>query len=51
MPLLEIENLTVEFKTGSGLFRAVDGVSLRVDSSELVGGGLRHAQDPPMGKT
>ena len=28
MSLLEIENLTVEFQTSSGLFRAVDGVSL-----------------------
>src|SRR5882762_7991567 len=28
MPLLHIENLTVEFQTSSGLFRAVDGVSL-----------------------
>ncbi len=25
MPLLDIHNLTVEFKTGSGWFRAVDG--------------------------
>jgi dipeptide transport system ATP-binding protein len=37
MPLLEIENLTVAFETRSGsLFRAVDGVSLEVDSREIV---------------
>jgi dipeptide transport system ATP-binding protein len=35
-PLLEIENLTVEFKTGSGQFRAVDGVSLAVDTGEVL---------------
>ena len=36
MPLLEIENLTVEFKTGSGWFRAVDQVSLAVDKGEVL---------------
>ena len=36
MALLEIENLTVEFKTGSGQFRAVDGVSLAVDKGEVL---------------
>ena len=36
MALLEIENLTVEFKTGSGAFRAVDGVSLSVDKGEVL---------------
>ncbi len=36
MALLEIENLTVEFKTGSGSFRAVDGVSLAVDKGEVL---------------
>jgi dipeptide transport system ATP-binding protein len=36
MPLLEIQNLTVEFKTGSGFFRAVDGVSLTVDKGEVL---------------
>ncbi len=36
MPLLEIVNLTVEFKTGSGWFRAVDGVSLSVDKGEVL---------------
>jgi dipeptide transport system ATP-binding protein len=35
-PLLEIENLTVEFKTGSGQFRAVDHVSLTVDAREVL---------------
>ena len=34
--MLEIENLTVEFKTGSGYFRAVDGVSLTVDKGEVL---------------
>lgn len=34
--LLEIENLTVTFKTGAGLFRAVDGVSLSVDKGEVL---------------
>jgi dipeptide transport system ATP-binding protein len=36
MALLEIENLTVEFKTASGMFRAVDGVSLTVDKGEVL---------------
>ena len=36
MALLEIKNLTVEFKTGSGYFRAVDGVSLTVDAGEVL---------------
>jgi dipeptide transport system ATP-binding protein len=36
MALLEIDNLSVEFKTGSGFFRAVDGVSLRVDKGEVL---------------
>ncbi|MEI7597760.1 MAG: ABC transporter ATP-binding protein [Aestuariivirga sp.] len=34
--LLEIENLTVEFKTGSGYFRAVDGVTIKVDKGEVL---------------
>jgi dipeptide transport system ATP-binding protein len=34
--LLEIENLTVTFKTGAGLFRAVDGVSLSVGKGEVL---------------
>ncbi|OUS35471.1 dipeptide ABC transporter ATP-binding protein DppD [Rhodobacterales bacterium 56_14_T64] len=36
MSLLEIHNLTVEFATASGAFRAVDGVDLSVDKSEIV---------------
>jgi dipeptide transport system ATP-binding protein len=36
MPLLDIHNLTVEFKTGSGWFRAVDNVSLSVDKGEVL---------------
>ena len=36
MALLEIENLVVEFETASGPFRAVDGVSLRVDAREVL---------------
>ena len=36
MALLEIQNLTVEFKTSSGAFRAVDGVSMNVDSGEVL---------------
>ncbi|HHZ09991.1 MAG TPA: ABC transporter ATP-binding protein [Rhizobiales bacterium] len=36
MPLLEIENLVVEFGTASGPFRAVDGVSLSVNEREVL---------------
>jgi dipeptide transport system ATP-binding protein len=36
MSLLEIENLVVEFQTASGMFRAVDGVSLKVDEREVL---------------
>ena len=36
MSLLEIENLIVEFKTGSGYFRAVDGVTIKVDKGEVL---------------
>ncbi len=36
MPLLEIENLVVEFDTASGPFRAVDGVSLSVSAREVL---------------
>ncbi|MEJ1160914.1 ABC transporter ATP-binding protein [Prosthecomicrobium sp. N25] len=36
MPLLDIRNLTVEFETRAGLFRAVDRVSLAVDPREIV---------------
>ncbi|OQM73686.1 ABC transporter ATP-binding protein [Manganibacter manganicus] len=36
MALFEIENLIVEFDTASGPFRAVDGVSLKVDEREVL---------------
>ncbi|MFH1793477.1 MAG: ABC transporter ATP-binding protein, partial [Pseudomonadota bacterium] len=36
MALLEIENLVVEFDTAQGPFRAVDGVSLKVDEREVL---------------
>jgi dipeptide transport system ATP-binding protein len=36
MPLLDIKNLTVEFKTASGFFRAVDSVSMAVDAREVL---------------
>lgn len=36
MALLEIQNLTVEFQTVSGLFRAVDSVSLTCDKGEIL---------------
>src|SRR5262245_16069122 len=36
MALLDIENLTVEFETLAGPFRAVDGVSLKVDEREVL---------------
>ena len=36
MALLEIENLVVEFQTSAGMFRAVDGVSLKVDEREVL---------------
>ncbi|MBL8579962.1 MAG: ABC transporter ATP-binding protein [Mesorhizobium sp.] len=36
MALLEIENLVVEFQTATGMFRAVDGVSLSVDRREVL---------------
>jgi dipeptide transport system ATP-binding protein len=34
--LLEIENLRVEFDTSSGVFRALDGISYRVDPAEVL---------------
>jgi dipeptide transport system ATP-binding protein len=37
MPLLEIQNLSVEFPTSSGVLRAVDGVSLTLDEGEILG--------------
>ncbi|MFQ5623832.1 MAG: ABC transporter ATP-binding protein [Paracoccaceae bacterium] len=36
MALLEIRNLTVEFSTASGAFRAVDGVDISVDTGEIL---------------
>jgi dipeptide transport system ATP-binding protein len=36
MALLEIENLTVEFETMHGAFRAVDNLSLRLDKGEVL---------------
>jgi dipeptide transport system ATP-binding protein len=36
MALLEIENLVVEFQTSTGTFRAVDGVSMKVDAGEVL---------------
>ena len=36
MPLLEIRNLTVEFTTASGPFRAVDGADIVVDSGDIL---------------
>ncbi len=37
MALLEIRNLSVEFGTAHGLFRAVDSINLDIQSGELVG--------------
>ena len=37
MALLEIDDLTVEFPTRSGVLRAVEGVSLRLDAGEVLG--------------
>jgi dipeptide transport system ATP-binding protein len=37
MPLLDIKNLSVEFTTRAGTFRAVDGIDLTVDEGEVVG--------------
>jgi len=36
MPLLEIKNLTVAFDTSVGLFKAVDGIDVSVDSREVL---------------
>ncbi len=36
MALLEIENLTIEFATAAGAFRAVDGVSLSIDARDVL---------------
>ncbi|MDQ4137056.1 MAG: ABC transporter ATP-binding protein, partial [Pseudomonadota bacterium] len=37
MPLLDIQNLSVEFPTQGGIMRAVDGVSLTLDEGEVLG--------------
>jgi dipeptide transport system ATP-binding protein len=37
MALLEIRNLSVEFQTHRGPFRAVDGIDLDLDKGELLG--------------
>ncbi len=36
MALLEIQNLTVQFETASGWFKAVDGVSMSVEPGEVL---------------
>ncbi|WP_237152490.1 ABC transporter ATP-binding protein [Oryzibacter oryziterrae] len=36
MPILEISNLSVDFRTAGGQFRAVDRVSLSIDAGEIV---------------
>ena len=36
MSLLVVENLVVEFQTASGPFRAVDGVSMKIDAGEVL---------------
>lgn len=36
MPLLDIKNLTVAFDTSVGLFKAVDGIDVSVDSREVL---------------
>jgi len=37
MPLLDIDNLSVEFPTAAGALRAVDGVSLWLEEGEVLG--------------
>ena len=37
MPLLEIDNLSVDFPSAGGVLRAVDGVSLSVEEGEVLG--------------
>ena len=36
MPILDIRNLTVSFDTSIGLFKAVEGIDLSVDSREVL---------------
>ena len=36
MPLLDVQNLTVEFPTAQGVLRAVDGVNLQVEAGEIM---------------
>ncbi|RMD61998.1 MAG: ABC transporter ATP-binding protein, partial [Alphaproteobacteria bacterium] len=37
MPLVEIRNLTVEFETAFGPFRAVDGINMTLEQGEILG--------------
>src|SRR5260370_1829123 len=37
MPLLEIENLSVEFPSQNGMVRAVDGVNITLEKGEVLG--------------
>lgn len=37
MPLLEVLNLSVEFRTRRGVLRALDGISFSIDSGEVLG--------------
>ena len=37
MPLLEVEDLTVEFPTRRGVLRALDGISLAIETGEVLG--------------
>ncbi|CCK13647.1 Peptide transport system ATP-binding protein SapD (TC 3.A.1.5.5) [Cronobacter sakazakii 680] len=39
MPLLDIRNLTIEFKTSEGWVKAVDRVSLRLPKATFAAGG------------
>jgi len=36
MSLLEVENLSVDFTTGDGVFRAVDSLDVRVDAGDIL---------------
>ena len=47
MALLEVENLVVEFQTSTGAFRAVDGVSLKVHSGEVLASSANPAPANP----